>query len=62
MTTTTTKGNTKMFTVIYKKKLGGKFTARKSLATTKRRAYDETLRANPKGYIQAVIQNHRFVA
>ena len=51
-----------MFTVIYKKKLGGKFTARKSLATTKRRAYDETLRANPKGYIQAVIQNNRFVA
>ena len=62
MTTTTIKGNTKMFTVIYKKKLGGKVTARKSSATTKRKAYDETLRANPKGYIQAVIQNHRFVA
>ena len=60
--TTTIKGNTKMFTVLYKKKLGGKVTARKSLATTKRKAYDETLRANPKGYIQAVIQNHRFVA
>ena len=51
-----------MFTVIYKKKLGGKVTARKSSATTKRKAYDETLRANPKGYIQAVIHNNRFVA
>ena len=50
------------FKIVYKKQYGGSVEVLPSHETTPRKAYDSILRTYPKGYVEGVIQDHRFVA